>query len=214
MALSFPRTDISWPLLKASQTSFRLITQQEITFAPAGLMAADIGPAYWEVSYEFAPSAHDDSLTLEAALNSLDGSIQRWRAGDLRRIYPLNHPDPLTWTDSGVISSLPSDRSLIGINTLPASFHVAPGDYFHYTHAGNRYLHQIMEEVTATAGGDLGQVTVRPYIPAAVDASAIGTAVKFKTPRATMVLVPGSVEFGTVNKLKSAGRFKGVQVLA
>ena len=208
MTIAFPRTDILSSVPFQDQT-FQAVPRQELSRTAGGrTLAKDHGSALWMATYTTIELPNDDALAYEAALNSLDGAIQAFEAGDLRRVYPRQYPDG-TGANDGVLASVPSAKS-ITLSGLAAGQVVSAGDYLSFTYGSSRALHQAVETIAANGSGVTGEFEVRPYIRAGYTLSA---AVKLKTPRGLFTLMPGSVSSKISRSLFSVVTFKAVQVV-
>ncbi|MCW2077827.1 UNVERIFIED_ORG: hypothetical protein M2193_000002 [Bradyrhizobium japonicum] len=210
MSISFPRTDILTPFLFASQ-SLRLASRQEFSRMASGItIGKDFGPALWLADYTTVAMPNDDALTLEAKLNSLDGVIGTFEAGDVRRPYPKARPDGV-FGDTGAIASVNANTKAMALSGLDPGMALSVGDYLSFDYGGARALHQIVEAVTADGTGATTQFEVRPHIR---PGWTVGTAVKLKLPKGVFVLVPDSVASQTAGPMDSTISFKAVQYLA
>lgn len=213
MAITYPRTDI-YPLSVWQDAKFKLLHRQEISTTIAGqIFVKDFGAGLWTAEMVTKPLKLDPGLDLEAMLNSLDGSLQIFTLGDVRKQYPREYPTG-NFVDSGKIASLnPSDASVIALQNLPANFVVSRGDYFSFLYGSNndRALHQAMETVQASAGGLTPSFTVRPHIrPGAV----AETDVVFKRPTANFVMQPESLDTEMQDVAHMVISFSAVQFLS
>ncbi|MHC2666583.1 hypothetical protein ACMA5K_24140 [Bradyrhizobium diazoefficiens] len=209
MSISFPRTDILTPFLFASQ-SLRLVARQEYSRLASGVtIGKDLGSALWLADYTTVALPNDDALTLEAKLNSLDGVINAFEAGDIRRPYPKSHPDGV-FGDTGALQSVNANSKAIRISGLDAGTVLSVGDYLSFTYGGSRALHQVVEAVTADAAGLTAEFEVRPHVRSGWSA---GAAITLKQPKGLFTLLPDSVATATVGPMDSTVSFKAVQFL-
>lgn len=209
MSISFPRTDILTPFLFASQ-SLRLASRQEFSRLASGItIGKDFGPALWMADYTTVALPNDDALTLEAKLNSLDGVIGTFEAGDIRRPYPKARPDG-AFGDTGVIASVNSNGKALSLSGLDAAMALSVGDYLSFDYGGARALHQVVEAVVASGLGATAEFEVRPHLRSGWS---LGTAVKLKQPKGVFVLLPDSITSATVGPMDSTISFKAMQFL-
>jgi hypothetical protein len=211
MTITFPRTDILTAVRFADQT-LTLVSRQELsTMANGSVRGKDFGPALWSVQYKTVPLNSNLGVTYEAMLNSLDGVIHPFEAGDLRRKYPLAYPTG-AFTDSGQINSINANNKAVSFKNLPANFALSVGDYFSFDYSNGtgtcRALHQIMESVTANSGGTTTEVEIRPFLRPGLTVS---TPVTFKTPRGRFTLLPNSVTPVLSTGFLTTVTFKAVQ---
>ncbi len=211
MTIAFPRSDILTSIKYADQV-WTLVSRQEYSRQANGVTRAkDFGSALWNAQYTTAPLPNDDAIAFEAALNSLDGVINSFYAGDLRRIYPRAHADG-NFTDSAKIASIGGDGKSLSLNTLAAGFQLSVGDYlsFDYGTGPSRALHQLVEAVTANGSGVTPIFEVRPYLQ---PGATTGTAVTMKRPAAAMVLMPASIQPKIQSGVFTAISFQAIQLL-
>ena len=209
MTVSFPRTDI---LSVAFQDqTFQLQFRQEFSRTAYGTtLGKDLGPALWSPSYTTVPMYADDALGYEAKLNSLDGVIQQFEAGDLRRPYPKAYPSGTC--HDGTLLSVSANNKAMALSGLAAGQVVSAGDYLSFDYGASRALHQAVETVTANGSGVTAEFEVRPHIRPGFTLSP-AMAVKLKNPRGIFCLVPGSVESRVQNALFTVVSFQAIQVV-
>lgn len=209
MTITYPRTDVL-DIDIADQT-VSLVSRQEFGSRSANgtTYGKDFGSALWTVSFTTGPIPNDDALAYEALLNSLDGVIGSFEAGDLRRPYPRLYPTG-TGANDGVLASVNANNKAISLSGLAASQVVSIGDYLSFTYGTSRALHQVMETVTANGSGTTSEFEVRPHLrPGWTLSPAI--AVTLKNPAGIFSLVPGSVQSKASGALHSVISFQAVQ---
>jgi hypothetical protein len=150
-----------------------------------------------------------DALAFEAALNSLDGVVNVFEAGDLRARFPRSNPTG-TFTDSGTLSSVNANNKALSLTGLPSGLVLSPGDYLSFDYGTSRALHQVVEGATANLAGLTPEFEVRPHIrPGFVT----GNAVRLKNPNGQFTLIPNSVSSSLSTKNTSVITFKAIQYL-
>lgn len=173
---------------------FQLVSRQEYSRTASGVtIGRDMGPSLWQASFTTTPMYHDESMSVEAKLNSLNGLTRGFYAGDIRRKYPRMYPTGV-FNDTGSISSINANGRMLSFTGLPANFKISAGDYMEYDYgSGNqlRALLQVVGDVTASGSGVANNIEFRPFIPVG---TVVATAVRFKTPRALFTLTPEGVE--------------------
>lgn len=231
MVVSFPRDDIfSGFKFSSDGYQFKLVSRQEYSRAPSGVTRGkDFGSAIWVASYTTIPM--EDGLDFEAVLNSLDGVIHPFYAGDLRRPFPKADPKgeklvggpslSLDFTenagyiagpDAVKIASLGSNGKSLSLKGLPPDYVLSRGDYlsFDYGAENSRALHQVMEASTADGDGETPEFEVRPHIR---PGAAVNDAVTLDRPSALMVLSPGSVTQQMQGPLHTVVSFQATQII-
>lgn len=204
MAQLPPRGDILAGLFIADQ-AFTLARRDEYSRTAYGsVLAAQLGQPIWKASYTTAPMHHDEAIDLEAKLDSLDGSMRFFYAGDLRRTDPLKMQG-VNFNDGGEITATDQGRFISAKNVDP-SLILTRGDYlcFDYGAKPYRFLARVQNaQVKASASGLLSNVEIRPHLP---PISVVGAILRFKKPEALFVLDGGdavkqSTEGGAFTKL-------------
>lgn len=209
MALSFPLTDILSFLPIADQT-FPLVSRQELSRQASGVtLAKELGSAIWAPTFSTDIVDNDDAVAYEAKLNSLDGAINPFTAGDMRRLYPRSHPTGV-FGDTGILHSVNANNKALSISGLDAGFVLSIGDYLAFTYGSSRALHQVVEAVTANGSGLTTEFEVRPHIRPGWSLSA---AITLKQPKGYFTLVPGSVSSKVSGPINSVISFQAVQYL-
>lgn len=187
MAILPPIQDI-FGIARIVDQRFQLVSRQEFSRTASGVtLGKDMGPALWQASFTTHPMYFEDALGVEARLNSLDGVMSGFYAGDIRRRMPKAHSDG-SFADTGTIGSVNSNNRMLTINGLPAGFVISAGDYMEYDYGNGgslRALLQVVNNVTASAGGIATDVEFRPHIPVG---TLSGAAVRFKNPKALFTL--------------------------
>lgn len=208
MALTFPRTDI---LTSVEDQTFQLMSRQELSRQADGrTIGKDLGSAIWMVSYTTIPMYNDDALAYEAALNSLDGTVNTFEAADVRRLYPRQYPTGSC--NNGNLASVNANNKALSLSGLAAGQIVSAGDYLSFNYGSSVALHQAVETITANGSGLTGEFEVRPHIRPGWTLSP-STSVKLKLPRGIFTLVPGSVSSKINSSVTSKISFQAVQYI-
>ena len=210
MALSHPRTDILTSVAFQDQ-KFQLMWRQEISRTAGGVtLGKDLGPSLWSASYTTIRMDDQAALAYEADLDTLEGVIFPFEAGDLRRLYPLAHPTG-DFNDTGVIEAVNGNNRAMSLSGLDPGFVLSKGDYLSFDYGGSRALHRLAEGAVANGFGVTPQFEVRPHLrPGWV----LDAGVKLKRPSALFTLVPGSVSQTLNNGESTVISFQAMQYLA
>jgi len=208
MSISFPRTDIL-SSLRITAGPFRLVSRQEMSRQANGVSRGkDFGSPLWFFDCTSAPIYKDDAPGIEAPFHSLDGVINTFEAGDLRRPYPRAHADG-NFVDGGTLHTVDASRKSIRLNNLGAGFQLSVGDYLAFNYGAFRALHQVMEAATADGAGLTPLFEVRPHVR---DGYTLTAAVTLKNPKGIFTLLPDSYE-PQVQGAFTVINFKAVQYL-
>ena len=211
MAITFPLSTASFiELLRVQAIVPYLQFQQELSSqGSGGVIAKDMGPALWMADIQTASLKNHLLEELEAAIESLQGSIGTFYCYDTKRWYPKLDPGGSILGASTVkINSVPDNISL-SLKGLPAGYVISRGDRFHFTYnTTSRAYHRALETVTANGSGVTAAFAVSPYLRTGAAADQDVTLIK---PSAIMRLVPGShtISPGILSSLQ----FKAQQVV-
>lgn len=211
MALSFPTTFN--PTLFGSQKPWNLSRSQEISRNRRGqTFVKDLGSPLWTCELRTRPLRNDAALAVEAKVNSLDGGINTFYFGDLRRLTPAAHISG--YDDSAAaILAINGNNKAISVDGLPAGVTLTAGDYisFDYGPSDARAYHQIMETVTADGSGVTPEFEVRPHLRAGV---AVNDSVSLLNPLAEMMIIPDTYDPQEAGPLHTVLSWKCIQVIA
>lgn len=211
MALTYPLTDITSFVPIAGQVFGPPVSRQEMSRLSSGTtIGKDFGSALWMPEFTTDVVDNDDAVAYEAKLASLDGVINAFAAGDLRRLYPRQYANGV-FNDTGVLHSVNANNRALSIASLDAGFVLSVGDYLAFDYGASRALHQVVEAATANGSGLTSEFEVRPHIRPGFSLTA---PITLKQPRAHFILVPGSVEAKSNGPVSSVISFKAVQFLA
>jgi len=213
LTITYPRTDImAYCGYQPDAVPLRLQSRQEISRTASGVtIGKDLGPAIWMGEFVTQPLALDDMVDFEAILNSLDGVVRQFEAGDLRRPYPKAHPTG-SFNETAYLSAVQAGGGAIKINGTDIGFTVSRGDYLAFDYPdGRRALHQAMETVTSVSGGETSYFEVRPRLIMPSVALSPSITVRFKNPTGLFCLVPGSVQSQMTGGEHGVVRFQAVQ---
>jgi hypothetical protein len=191
MAVTYPRTDIMDAVdFSASTVPLNLKSRQEYSRTAYGrTIGKDMGSAIWFGDFTTVPMPNASALVFEAMLDSLDGVIQPFEAGDMRSAaqFPLAYPTG-NFNDTGVLASVNTNNKAISLSGLDAGMQLSVGCYLSFTYGDSRALHRVVEAATADGGGTTPQFEVRPYLR---PGWTVSTAVRLKSPRGLFTLMPG-----------------------
>lgn len=215
MALTFP---LSLPfladLLPIESAPWNLVRQQEFSSLGTGEgLAHDLGPPLWEAEVSTGPMPHDDAYAVQARLNALTGSLQQFYLHNPAKPGPRYDPAGIILGSAApALSFIGANRKIVRINSLPAGYRIALGDFFAVDYgAGRRGLIQAAEDTTASSGGVAAEFEVSPHLRPGITT---GLAVQLIKPAAKVKLVPNTLRLENVGALHSRVRFTARQTLA
>jgi len=190
-------------------TDFDLVYRQETSRQANGVTRVkDLGSPIWGGTWQSRTLWPNELDRWRAKLKVLEGGAKRFFAWPSSRCYPIADPggaimtarDQPTLTLDFVadyalvgggytlkLGSVAADRKTITLSGGPARFQYLTGDYLRI---GDRDLHQVMEDRTASSNGSVAAFEVRPHLWPGVAAGASVTLIR---PHCLMTIVPGSI---------------------
>lgn len=210
MAQLPPRGDILTGVMFADQ-SFQLLRRDEYSRTAGGsILARQLGGPVWKATYTTMPMYHDAAIGLETKLDTLDGSLRFFYAGDLRRVIPVKMKG-VNFTDGGKITTTEQGR-IINASGVAANLVLTRGDYvsFDYGAKPYRYLGRVVNaEIKPNASGVISGLELRPHLP---PVSVVNATLRFKKPEALFVM-DGSdaIKQSTVGGMFTVTSFTAVQ---
>lgn len=209
MAISFPRADI-FDIISMTSQSFQLQSRSEFSRrADGGTKVKNFGSAIWTGTWKSVIKRHDTIVDWEAVIYTLDGGMNAFYAGDLRRQYPREYVNG-NFNDTGTIKALGANNKSLSLEGLPANFKISRGDYFAFKYGANNMvaLHQASESIQANSSGTTDVFEIRPHLRVGV---AVDTAVSFKKPMGIFTLDPSSIAMNTEDQISSSLSFSAFQ---
>lgn len=178
------------------------------------ILVADQGARLWAGSASLPVMRRHEADAVMAQIEALQNAGASLLVHPVPRIGPINDPTGSTLgAASPKIASLAINGRELTIDSLPVGYVLAPGDMLAFTYGSpTKYaLHRIVVGSTAGAGGVTGQIEVVPYIR---PGAAVGAAVALVRPSMKAVIVPGSVDAGTIDPVGRSGiSFSFIQTL-
>lgn len=211
MTISYPRTDImTFVPYGPSSVPLRLQQRQELSRTAGGItVGKDLGSPIWVGDFTTAILPIDDMVEFEAMMNSLDGVVGTFEAGDMRRPYPKAHSSGV-FNDTGALYDVHSSNKAIRLAGLDIGFHLSVGDYLSFNYGTARALHQVMEAAAAVSGGVTDFFEVRPHIRTGWVLSP-STSVTLKKPKGVFTMTPGSLSSQMSGPIHGTVQFSAVQ---
>lgn len=195
MALSFPLALATfWDGLNVRNGRPILVHQQEFSGLGTGEgLAADLGPALWQMSVQSASQSMDDVIALRAKLDALDGAIHTLYATDKMREYPKADPDGSTLgASTPTINTIDANRKELRITGLPAGYVISAGDMFSisYGSPSRQAWCRVVTGAVADVAGLTPLIEVRQHLPPGVTTTLAVTLIKSAM---KCKIVPGSL---------------------
>lgn len=221
MAFTFPRA-LPSPN-KIAKIKFYLSDNQTKGMTRGGShQVADLAPRLWMADVATALLDDDNWGAWEAWLDSMRGGLNSFylhRVG--RRSMPFHYPDGFggamraiggLFDGAGTLDAVdPADYHNITLAALPQDFTLAAGDLLAFDYGSQRAFHRVGIGGTSSALGEL-DLTVAPALRSSF---ALDVPVYLEKPAAQMMIVPGSINWGshTVNLGPQKIGFKAQQIL-
>ena len=165
--------------------------QEQSTLASGRVLVKDMGAPLWSLRAASKVLSPNNLDAWRARLTSLENGLQTFWGYPTSRCYPIAYPNG-SWPagafdgTNATLATINANRKAITLSALPAAFKLSVGDYLSIS--GD--VHQVMEAVTASAGGVTPEFEIRPHLWPAVT---VPKAVSLKQPACQMAIVPGSV---------------------
>lgn len=198
MTLTFPLTTAVFQDKMSIETvRWWLESFQEMSITGGGeSLVADLAPRMWKGDVNMSIMTHEKAASVQALIESLDGSLQTFDMFDPRRAYPIDDPTgSILGASTPEIAALNVNNKQLNISGLPAAYKLKGGDMFSFTYsATRRALHRIVLDVNASGAGLASNVEVRPHFRPGV---AVGQAISFIKPYCRVRMIPGSFQPGT-----------------
>lgn len=207
MTITFPNAILlnSFPV---KTVKFDLMPRQSKSRQANGTpIVVDFGLPIWAASFSTASMSHALCVEMQAVLNALDGMINPIWVRDTRREFPAAYPKG-GFADTGSITTWGASGKSVSMSGLPAGFVLSRGDYFTYVLSGKRYLHQVMESITAGGLGATGDFEIRPHYPTGASGTVSAT---FLTPQMSFIVDPATIDFSDGDDLTGTVSFGGFQ---
>lgn len=186
-------------------TDFNLLYRQEQSRHASGrTRIREYGTPLWQATYTTKNLSPNNLDIWKARLNSLENGLNTFYASPMSRCWPINHPN-----GQGLILNSPKVKtknlnnkaiSLSGVNGLNLSI----GDYISI----NDLLYTVMESVIANSSGDTIEFEVRPFLSVSITEE---DAVRIRSPRTIMTLVPNSVNTAVGLNGRGSVSFQGIE---
>jgi hypothetical protein len=159
----------------------------------------------WIGSVQFATMPASQAASLEVLLRALEVPGRSFIATHPRQRGPVNDRGGAAFPALGgvTLSAVAYGAHAVSFAGLPALFEVVAGDRFSVALAdGRRAMHEVQEAGAANAAGQLGNVSVWPYLRPGLAASDV---VDFIRPAFKATIVPGSRSSGSDARGKVSG---------
>lgn len=208
MTLTFPLALADfWDQLPISTLSFAPEEQVEASGLASGqILTREVAPTLWRGAVTFGGLTPAEAADIAPLIDLVRRTGASFFACDLKRGYPGLDPDGSVLGASVVtVDGIGASRRDLILDGLPPNYPLRRGDLVGVQWGTNpvRYgLHRIVVASSADAAGRTGWNEVTPPVSAAV---AIGAAATLARPAIKAVIVPGSVQPGTLRR----GMFEG-----
>lgn len=199
-------------LLPIAKTSMKL--QDNLDFSQTGggeVIAASMGAALWTGKIDLAIMEHHEAAQVSPLINRLSRAGS-FLVADLTRPWPRLDPDGVMLTGSSpVIAAVGSSMRELSLSGLPARYILSRGDLLSFVYAGRHALHEVLDDVSASATGVTGLFEVHPAVRTG---AAPGQAVSLVYPHCKARMLPKEASSGTSeNTITNSASFTWIQTL-
>lgn len=179
------------------------------------VLTADMGPRLWTNEIIIGTNYYNRIEQVRARLNLLRSAGRSL----LVHSMPLKGPqyDPLgsiLGASTITLTTVAANNREINLAGFPVGYQLRPGDSLSFTYGSNplRYaMHQVVNIVTASAGGAMTGVEVVDFIRPGFT---LGTQVRLIKPTYKAIVLPGSTEVGESGDMVTQGlKFTVLQTL-
>lgn len=194
-----------WSPLRVASLTLGLPAAAEISRTAGGeIIVAELGARLWTARVTLAPIGIEDAAALQVKLRLLLRAgatvFVSPRVGD----YPARDPNGVIAESNVTIADLPAGNQTLSLAGLPAGYALSAGDYlaFSYSDPSLQAFHQLVSEARADVSGIVAEVEIVPQLrPGAT----IGTSVTLAKPAFRALLVPGSLNEGSLQRTRLSG---------
>lgn len=170
------------------------------------IIAAEIAPPLRTLTVSLRPMSYDDDAKVSALIESLDGSIGTFYMCQAPRLYPQADPKgSIIGAINPTIGAINADNKRIVVYGLPVGYVLTQGDFISFNFgAGGAYraFHRILQTGAANSSGQL-EIELRPHLNVGVT---VGTIVTIKKPSFKAIIIPNSLNEGTIAATKVTGK--------
>lgn len=198
MALTFPLSLAAFiDKLGTAEVTFSVKEALGFSLTRAGeTISSDVAPRLWQGRVAIAGDLNRVGAEAAALINVIKGAGATFFVRHKSFIGPRNDPyGTLVSGYSPVVSAANANFRTLTLSGLPANYKLAIGDKLSWVYSGRYALHEVVENVTASAGG-VATFDIQPPMRSGV---APGIAVVLVKPFCKATYVPQSYEEGSVS---------------
>lgn len=219
MPLSFPLSyaDFLGALPISSMTLECPEVSEASQTAGAETLVDSVGNRYWQGEVKLGRLQRHEKREAQVLLDVAQSVGASFMVNDVTQPFPRDDP-----TGAGLagaapkITSLPTDKRLIGLWDLPAGYVLRRGDFLAFEYRSNpvRFaLHRIVDK-TVTVSGAAGFTPTFEVLPHIEPGAALDAPVALIRPACKAIIIPGSVNPGsTTNFITEGMSFRFMQTL-
>lgn len=201
MTIIYPRAIASFAdVLPISSIVWRV--QRADEFAGLGSSQSipiEMADPLWAADITLDKDKWPDARKVSARLNSLEGSIRDFYLFNPSARWPAADPHGVVLGARTVtIASIGADRDSVGFAGLPSGYKLTEGDFFSVDFSSapvRRGAFQLLEDVTAGAGGTTAAVRVFPHVWPGITS---GLTVTLIDPSAKFFVAPNTLKMGAI----------------
>lgn len=150
----------------------------------------------WNVAVQLAGGRHNANLMQESDLTGLGGRDGTFLAYDIRTPYPASDPEGWRLGDSVItVKSIGANNRSIALEGFARAFTVTKTDKLSILYSSSkRFLCEVRETVTGSAGGETAEFEVWPFLPPGI---IVGDVVTLRKSPGKFKIVAGSYRPGS-----------------
>lgn len=206
-ALSFPYSLANFAdRLKIESVKWSLKRNDQIDGLESGqILASETAPPLRTGTVNISGLSYDDASEIEALIEGLDGSIQKFMLYGPPRLYPASDPGGVILGGNVVtIFAIDADNKRITVQGLPVGYVLTAGDFIQFPFGPSGVLnayHRIVQGGVADGAGK-AVIELRPHVYAG---TVTGVTCTLKKPAARVIMIPDSFEPGLVRAQRVEG---------
>jgi hypothetical protein len=212
--LTFPLSLATfWLRLPIARETFEIASAVETSRTRGGeILTADLGASLWSGKIELGPMTQAEARAITPLLNILRSAKGSIMVADSARLRPALDPTgSILGASAPTVLATGTTWRELSLTGLPPGYVLSPGDRITWAEAGRWHLHEIVQGVTADAGGVTPMIEVTPPLRVAPTP---GVSVLLTNPRCRAVVDPASIELGQTRQTIVTGvKFAWTQTL-
>lgn len=171
MTITYPRDLPDWARMR-EPLKFQPAYQQTSDRARGGRQVVDLGPTFWQMSFQTVPLRDTRAFAFQAWLTSLRGGVRLFKAWHPLRRYLLAYPagyggltvDAAPWDGTATLADVGEQLDTVDLAGLPVGLTFSDGDMLSFAYDdGFQALHSVVGGADADGDGEV-TLTVEPVL--------------------------------------------------